>query len=251
MRVTHQRGFTLLEIMIALTIGLFLLAALLTIVQSNKAVFLNHNQLEQMQDSERMALTLIADVVQSASYFPDPTTNTLASTLVAGGGFLNSQAITGVSNASAAGDSISVRYMTAGQDGILNCSGTSNQNAAPPVGANILYVNQFAVVPGVPSGQLVCTLTAGNVVTQYTLVSGVTNLSVLYGVKTNLGAPGNNVDTYLNAGQMTAANWQSVISVLIKLTFTNPLYTGAGLGQPQFITVQRVVDLMNQTGPVT
>jgi type IV pilus assembly protein PilW len=249
MRVTHQRGFTLLEIMIALTIGLFLLAALLTIVQSNKAVFLNHNQLEQMQDSERMALTLMADIVQSASYFPDPTTNTLASTLVAGGGFLNSQAITGQFNAAAPGDSISVRYMTAPTDGILNCSGTSNTN--PVGGANILYVNQFAVVPGVPSGQLVCTLTAGNVITQYTLVSGVTNLSVLYGVKTNLGAPGNNVDTYLNAGQMTAANWQSVISVLIKLTFTNPLYTGAGLGQPQFITVQRVVDLMNQTGPVT
>jgi type IV pilus assembly protein PilW len=255
MRVTHQRGFTLLEIMIALTIGLFLLAALLTIVQSNKAVFLNHNQLEQMQDGERMALTLMADVVQSASYFPDPTTNSLASTLVAGGSFLNSQAITGVSNASTAGDSISVRYMTAPQDGILNCSGTFNPN--PVNGANILYVNQFAVGTGALSGQLVCTVTAatvgivGTVVTPYTLVSGVTNLSVLYGVKTNLGAPGNNVDTYLNASQMTAANWQSVISVLIKLTFTNPLYKGAGLGQPQFIVVQRVVDLMNQTGPVT
>jgi type IV pilus assembly protein PilW len=249
MRVTHQRGFTLLEIMIALTIGLFLLAALLTIVQSNKAVFLNHNQLEQMQDSERMALTLMADVVQSASYFPDPTTNTLPGTLVAGGGFANSQAITGQFNASTAGDSISVRYVTAPGDGILNCSGTSNTN--PPLGPNILYVNQFAVVPGVPSGQLVCTLTAVNVVTQYTLVSGVTNLSVLYGVKTNLAAAGNNVDTYLNASQMTAVNWQNVISVVIRLNFANPLYTGAGLGQPRFITVQRVVDLMNQTGPVT
>jgi hypothetical protein len=85
------------------------------------------------------------------------------------------------------------------------------------------------------------------------LVSGVTNLSVLYGVKTNGAAAGNNVDTYMNATQVTAAPgyWQSVISVQISLTFTNPLYTAAGQGQAQTITIQRVVDVMNQTGPTT
>jgi type IV pilus assembly protein PilW len=254
MRATHQ-GFTLLEIMIALTIGLFLMTALITIVQSNKAVFGSQNQLEQMQDGQRMALSLMADVIQSANYFPDPTTNALGTTLVANGAFANSQGITGVFNAAAPGDTISVRYMTAGQDGILNCSGTSNQNPVGPAN-NLLYVNQFAVqaavIAGVPSGQLVCTVTVSNVSTPYTLVSGVTNLTVLYGVKTN-GSPGNSVDTYMNATQVTAtpALWRSVISVLIKLTFNNPLYTGAGQGQPQFITVQRVVDLMNQTGPAT
>src|SRR6202790_4584162 len=151
MRTTHQRGFTLLEIMIAMSIGLFLTGALLTIVQTNKAVFVNQSQLEQMQDSQRMAMTLMADVIQSAGYFPDPTTNNAAGTLVANGAFANSQGITGVLNASAAGDSISVRYMTAGGDGILNCSGLSN----PVGGANAIYVNQFAVVAGVPSGTLV------------------------------------------------------------------------------------------------
>jgi len=65
------------------------------------------------------------------------------------------------------------------------------------------------------------------------------------------GDAGNNVDEYLNAGQMTAANWQNVISVQISLTFLNPLYSAAGQGQAQFITVQRVVDVMNQTGPTT
>src|SRR5882724_8252712 len=201
MRTTRQRGFTLLEIMVAMAIGLFLTGALLTIVQTNKAVFANQNLLEQMQDSQRMAMTLMADVIQSAGYFPDPTTNTLNGTLLANnafGIFANSQAITGLYSAATPGDSISVRYVTAPQDGILNCSGLSNPNAVG--GANILYVNQFAVVPGVPAGtlgQLVCTMNG----TAYTLVNGVSNLSVLYGVKTNLAAPGNNVDTYLNATQ--------------------------------------------------
>jgi type IV pilus assembly protein PilW len=235
MSATHQRGFTLLEIMIAMTIGLFLAGALVTVVQTNKTVFLNQNQLEQMQDGERMAMTLMADVIQSAGYFPDPTNNSVGSTLIASGAFANSQAITG-----AAGDTISVRYMTQNGDGILNCSGLPNTS-----GANVIYVNTFAVVPGVPSGQLVCTMNG----TQYTLVNGVTNLTVLYGVKTNVAAAGNNVDEYLTAVQMSAINWQNVISVRISVTFTNPLYVGPNLGQPATITIQRVVDVMNQTGP--
>jgi type IV pilus assembly protein PilW len=241
MRATHQ-GFTLLELMIAMTIGLFLAGALVTVVQTNKKVFLNQNQLEQMQDGQRMAMTLMADIIQTAGYFPDPTKNSLGSTLGAIGSFANSQAITGSFSAATPGDSISVRYMTAPQDGILNCSGLSNNNAL--LGLNILYVNTFAVL----AGQLVCTDQTG---TAYPLVGGVTNLTVLYGVKTNLAAAGNNADTYLNAGQMTPSNWQNVISVWIKLQFTNPLYTAAGQGQAQFITVQRVVDVMNQTGPST
>lgn len=249
MRHAHQRGFTLLEIMIAMTIGLFIAGALVTVVQSNKRVFLNQNQLEQMQDGQRMAMTLMADIIQSAGYFPDPTTNTLGSTLIAAGSFANSQAITGVYSAATPGDTISVRYMTAPQDGILNCSGLSNAN--PVGGANILYVNKFNIVVTGGVGQLTCTMTAGAVTNTYTLVNGVTNLSVMYGVKTSAGAAGNNVDTYLNAGQMTAAYWQSVISVRIMLTFTNPLYVAAGQGQAATITVQRVVDVMNQTGPVT
>jgi type IV pilus assembly protein PilW len=229
--------------MIAMTIGLFLAGALVTVVQTNKTVFLNQNNLEQMQDGQRMAMTLMTDVIQSAGYFPQPWNNTLAGTLLASGAFANSQSIAGIHNAATPGDSISVRYMTAPQDNILNCSGLSNTNALG--GANILYVNTFAVL----GGQLVCT--DQNAV-QYTLVSGVTNLSVLYGVKTNAAAPGNNVDTYMNATQVTAGlYWQNVISVQISLTFTNPLYTGAGQGQAQTIIIQRVVDVMNQTGPST
>jgi type IV pilus assembly protein PilW len=239
-----QRGFTLLEIMIAMSIGLFLLGALVTIVQSNKAVFLNQNQLVQLQDSERMAMTLMADVIQAAGYFPDPTVNSVGSTLITSGAFANGQAITGSSNAAAPGDTIAVRYMTAPLDGILNCSGVPNPNAAG--GANILYVNQFNVNA---SGQLICNVTAVGVTTPYTLVNGVTNLRVYYGVKTNVAALGNNADTYLLASQMTAANFSSVITVMLQLTFTNPL--AAQPGQPATILLQRVVNLMNQSGPTT
>jgi len=48
---------------------------------------------------------------------------------------------------------------------------------------------------------------------------------------------------------MTAGNWSNVLSVLVRLTFTNPLYVAAGQGQPQTVTIQRVVGVMNQLGP--
>jgi type IV pilus assembly protein PilW len=246
-----QRGFTLIEIMIALLISIFLLGALLTIVQANRAVFGDQSQLAQLQDSERMALTMMTDVIQQAGYFPDPTTNTVLSTLTAVAPFAVGQAISGTYTATVPGDSIFVRYMTAGGDGILNCSGLPN----PVAGPNTLYVNKFYI----NNGQLVCDMTANAITTTYNLVSGVTNsstnlgvtnLTVLYGVKANAALPGNNVDTYLNASLMTPANWGSVIAVLIQLTFTNPLYTAGSTTQPPTILVQRVVGVMNQLGPI-
>ena len=248
-----QQGFTLIEILIALLIGVFLLGAVLTIVQTNRHVYGDQSQLSQLQDSERMALTLMTDVIQMAGYFPNPTQNTLDGSLTQAGTFAPGQSITGTFSSAVPGDSISVRYMTAGSDGILNCSGLSNPNAVG--GATILYVNTFSVV----NGQLVCTLTSSATPTpvQYNLVSGVTNattsfgitnLVILYGVNTT-GA-GNAVDTYFSANQMSSANWNNVISVLIQLTFSNPLYTNGSTTQPKTIEIQRVVGVMNQLGPV-
>jgi type IV pilus assembly protein PilW len=239
----RNRGFTLLEILIALFIGLFLMVALLTIVQANRTVFGNQNKLTQMQDGERMAMTMIADVVQSAGYFPDPTTHTLTTSLTAAGPFAVGQSISGTYSATAPGDQISVRYMTTGGDGILNCSGQSN----PLGGPDTLYVNSFQIL----NGQLICTMNG----TQYNLVNGITNMSILYGVKTSAGAAGNNVDTYMNATQVAAAGlWGSVISAQVQLTFTNPLYVASqptnGAINQQSTTLQRVVSVMNQTGPM-
>jgi hypothetical protein len=112
----------------------------------------------------------------------------------------------------------------------------------------LLYTNVFSVV----GGQLVCTMNG----TAYPMVGAltgtpnaisVTNMTVLYGV--NSAGTGNNVDTYMNAAQVTAAgDWNSVISVQVTLTFTNPLYVTAGQGQPLTISVQRDISVMSKTG---
>lgn len=229
--------------MIAMTIGLFLLGALLTIVQTNRRVFGEQNLLSQMQDNQRMALTMMGDVIQSAGYFPSPQTNSMSTILTASGPFAVGQSIYGTSSATPPGDTLQVRYVTNGGDGILNCSGGSNPGA---FGAYQQYINAFAVT----GGQLVCTMNG----TAYQLVGGltgsgldITNMTILYGVKTSASSAGNNVDTYMTAAQVGGL-WANVISIQIQLTFTNPLFA-ANPNLPPTFTVQRLVGVMNQTGP--
>lgn len=233
-----QRGYTLLEILVAMVIGLFLLGGLLAIEQSNKTAFIGQDQLGKLRDSQRMALTMMNDVIQMAGYFPDPVNNVAAGVLAADGpnNLAAGQAITG------AGNTITVRYRTASGDGVLNCSGSSNGS-----GADATYVNVFKIV----GNQLVCSMNN----TDYPLVGGgsginqisLQNMTILYGVKTNTATDNFNVDTYLTAAQVT--DWNSVMSVVVILTFNNPLYVaGQNQGQPQTLSIQRVINIMNKTG---
>src|SRR5260370_20508698 len=149
----EQNGFSIIELMIALLIGLFLVGGVLTIVQDNRRVFGSQNQLSQLQDSERLALTMMTDVIQMAGYFPDPTSNSAQSTMNATSAtattpaMVAGQALTGASNAAVpgAGDSITVRYTTSGSDGILTCTGTSSTRAI------LTYINTVSVVKN-PAG---------------------------------------------------------------------------------------------------
>ncbi len=243
-----QRGFTLVELLVAMVIGLFLVGGLVTIVQDNRRSFSSQNQLSQLQDAERVAMTMITDVIQSAGYFPDPTTNTAVSALPVAGVIAAGQPLYGVFGAAAPGDTITVRYATNSGDGIVNCIGASNNS-----GAQVTYTNVFSVV----NGQLVCTLNG----TAYQLVGSVpnaatgvlsngivvNNLSVLYGI--NNGGAAGNVNTYVTANNVTS--WFNVISVQVSLTFNNPLWSATAQGQgnqPQYLTVSRVISVMNQTG---
>jgi len=238
-----QRGFTMVELMVALLIGLFLMGGLIGLLQSNRRAFVSQTALSQLQDSERLALTMMNDVIEQAGYFPDPTTYTASSAFAAAGSFSAGQSIFGTYSATAPGDSIAVRYTTASGDGVINCSGGSNTS-----GAVTTYTSTFSVVLNATTGiyQLTCSMNG----TVYQLVNNVTNLSVTYGVNTS--GSGNNVDTYMNASQVTAASdWGNVVSAKITLTFLNGL-TGPGqptiAGQATSVQISRTINIMKQTG---
>ena len=273
----RERGFTLVELMIAVTISLFLTGALLTLVQAMKSTSGIQGGLSQLQDNERMAMTLMTDVIQQAGYYPNPSLNTAVTEFPAVAPFafagqsisLNAgQSFVGEGNYGdppppATSNSITVRYATGGTnvvapavpDNIINCSGNTSPNPTT-------FTNTFSVVadPSVAGTyDLVCQLqdSAAGTTNEVYLVTGVTQLQIYYGVKTNTTINNNSVDAYLDANTVTAGNyWNNVISVKVTLTFVNPLYGNlAGQntdpGTPQTISFMRVIDIMNKTGGAT
>jgi type IV pilus assembly protein PilW len=228
----RQHGLSLIELLVALTVGLFLIAGVLTLVTSLKRTYTTQTQLTQLQDSERLAMTMLTDVIQSAGYYTNPQINT-ASVLPANpplGFAVAGQALTG-SSQPAGPDSISVQFATAPGDGIINCQGGSNVASPAP----FVYVNTFSVSP---QNQLQCQLNGG---AQVPLVNGLQNMMIWYGVNTS-GGPSCS-DSYLRASEVTAGNfWTNVCAVMVQLTFTNPLNAAAPVQFSRVIVLQNLAD---------
>ena len=145
-----------------------------------------------------------------------------------------------------------VRYATSGSDGVMNCLGTTS--AVP-----VTYVAEFSLDA---NNNLLCTLTTitGGVsatAAPQILASGVSFFFTLYGVHTNPVGAYQSIDSYMDAGLITADGlWPNVISVQITLTFVNSLYNAGGSPQtagqtasaPSGYTIVRTIALMNTTG---
>src|ERR1700730_1410144 len=129
-----QRGFTLVELMVTVAIALFLLGGLLTILQNVRSAYNNQQSLSQLQDQQRIAMTVITDVIQAGGYFPDPVAWTATSSLPAAGAYQQGQAFTGT-HAAGVPDTIGVRYRTTMNDPVggpmILCDGSTNTTQGP------------------------------------------------------------------------------------------------------------------------
>jgi prepilin-type N-terminal cleavage/methylation domain-containing protein len=254
----HQRGFTLVEMMISILIGLFLIGGLLTLVQTMKRTSGIQGGLSQLQDNERMTTGLMADVIQATGDYPNPMANTPSAAFLAWTvpgvpalTFSKSQSIVGT--AAAAGDVIAVRYATSGTDGLTSCVGNPSAVAA-------IFVNVFSIdANGNLQCRLITTNGAGGVLSDVTttLVNNVTNLQILYGMKTNATSTFTAADAYLTATQVAALApppgytfpWVLIKSVQLTLTLKNPLANQPN--QQATLSLMRVVNIMNQVGATT
>lgn len=250
-----QRGLGLVEVLVAMAIALFLLGGLFTIFYTTRQTFSAQQGIAGLQDNERLAMTLMGEVIHGAGYYPTPQPPTpipntgtalpvqnaasapLPATFAAGqsvfGGTLNGQ------------DAIVVRMVAAPGDGTMSCLGDTNPSTAT---ANVTYLNTYSF----SGGALRCTVstaTSGTGGQTQALVGsnlagtlhsdGVTAMTLLYGVDTNGGG---SVNQYLSAASVS--NWSSVKSVKVALTFSNPL---AGQpGQPATVDFTRVIDILGQ-----
>lgn len=247
-----QRGYSLIELMVAIAVALFLMGGALTILQHTRSTFTVQNQLAQLQDTERMAMSLVTDVIQSAGYYPNPHLFTDAQTLSSpsfttdGSPNIGTVAVTG-----AVGDTIIVRYAAASLDNVYNCRGDRY------TGGNAFetWENTLSVVPvaGLPASapaqyQLQCTLWSKSTGVAVTtpLVNGVQSLAILYGVNTAGAGTGSCADTYKTPATMTTADWANICTVQVTMTFLNP-FNPPGGAKPTF-SFTRVIAVMATVG---
>ncbi len=272
-------GFTLVEVLVAITITMFLLGGMLTLLQNTRKAATSQTSTSTQQDNARLALKIMTDTIQLAGYFPNVSwTGTLASpsNTAALGEFgiwsdppaqafftapsaSSPQIVAGIGDWGTPNDSIAVRYETTSGDGTLGCTGATNTS-----GVNEFFVNTFYIDP--VTGDFSCMLTtltaagasynvvsrdpaiivpAGNTTAVGMAPTGVKSLEFLYGVKTNVATPGNSADSYLMVSQMSPTNWLNVVSVMVRVTFVNPVVTTPAQQDLQF---WRVISLMGQTG---
>jgi type IV pilus assembly protein PilW len=239
--------------MVTVSIALFLVGGLLTILQNVRATYNQQQQLVLLQDEQRFALTVITDAVQAAGYFPDPVNfNNGSFAAVApfnttGQVLFGTHPVPGADNV--AQDTLSARFITSPGYGPVLCNGVDTSQPGQPV--NNPYTVAFSVGadPANPGNQaLLCSVNGG---VPFALVENVTALAVYYGVKRNTGLIDYNVDTYETGDiAFAGADAANISSVRVVITFKNPLF-GQTTTQPQFITLERVIEVMSRGGPYT
>jgi type IV pilus assembly protein PilW len=248
-RRVGQRGFSLIELSIAVLIALFLLGGLVTLVQGFRRANGTQTAMSQLQDNERIAMTLLTNIVQKAGYFPNPVLQQLSSfsaETLDGVAVAQSQVIGGLP----AGTFL-VRFYAPASDTnnvIIDCAGQSNATAL----TTVWYTNVFTIgtVSGTKWLQCQSRTSGAGTTTIVNLIPNVTTIAVLYGVSANNGSDDYSVVQYLTASQMTATNWLNVSSVKVTLTFAVPQYgtTGGQMSTTTTTTFQRVIPIMSRTG---
>lgn len=234
-----EAGFTLIELLIAMFISIILLAGLVYAFISVRTTFNSQTTLAQLQDDQRVAMSVLSHVVQEAGYFPTPQSQTGIKQFPISTDFkLAGQVVVGTGNGStdSSPDVLTVRFAASPvgattSDFILNCNGSANTSAS-----NVTtFINRFTVND---SKDLTCAVDGG---TPVALVGNVNSWSVRYGVDVNGDG---SAYRYYNADSVPSAAWNQVVSVRLQLNFANPLAKQPG--QPATIELARVVNLMNR-----
>lgn len=229
-RVPHTlrpagRGFTLVELLVAVTIGLLLTVVIAQLFLGSRQSFATTDDVSRMQENVRFSQQLLIRTIHQAGYKskPNSVTNNIfpaaTNPLIVGA---NNVAVAGIT---AGTDVITVRYQGSGNgagtaDGsVLDCQGNR-------VDAGVTSSNTFAIMPGA-NGQpaLFCSivsvappgLPAANTFVE--LVPNVQNMQIVYGEDTD-NPPNLVANALIRADQV--ANWNNVVGVRIAILYQTP-----------------------------
>ncbi len=196
---THQTGLTLIEIMIALLIGAFLLGGVMQIFINSRQTYRMQENLSRLQENGRFAMEFLAKDIRMAGYW----------------GCLRS--ITGAGNVDIfdpGGQVILRRAFTQPVPPAINIAGVSCGDTIDTTAA--YYTNASSTISyRINNNVLQRTDAAGNF---QDLIEGIEGAQVFYGVDTDLtGTAGFGTPNYYVSTWNVGANWNRVVSIRVTL----------------------------------
>ncbi|SFP82057.1 type IV pilus assembly protein PilW [Nitrosomonas cryotolerans] len=192
-----QNGFTLVELMLAMTISLVLLLLIGTVFVSSRQAFRVQEDGARIQESGRFALEILGRSIKQAGFADIP--------FIGDKMAFSGTAINGTNGAGGAADTLTVQY-----DGIIgsrDCEGTvviaagtiiQNHFNLDAANAELQCAGTIAVTPPAPGPS-----SSGQV-----LLNNVEDLQVLYGIDTT-------GDQSANQYVAVPANWDQVVTARI------------------------------------
>lgn len=234
----RQRGLTLIELMVAMVIGLVLLSGILTVYLGSKKSYSTRDQVSLMEENARAALRTLKRHIEHAGYSSDsgmlvanyiiPTSVTPnAGTCADGSDNIVKSAVLEDTADAANGDTIGVGFYSDNRV-LSDCTETNLPNEcrvdqAPDRQATMVY-NTFSVRK---DAQNIPTLYCGGSLNanRQPLAQGIENIQFRYGVDTNNDGT---VNQYMTATAIQAgALWERIKSVQIAILVrsVNPVFS--------------------------
>ncbi len=227
-------GFSLVELMIAMTLGLFLIAGVGTVYVGSKQTYKLQGQTAELDENARAALRALKQHIAHAGYASDsgvtidnyiiPNGTVISGASCADGASNINNAATIATSADGtgiAGDTIGLTFMA--DSGLaVDCTGGVLRNACLPPNApgftSRLIYNSFSVGPSSVRNSLNQTVPmlrcGGSLhVNRQAWARGVESVQFLYGIDSDTDG---SVENYWNATTVAASNmWDKIISVQV------------------------------------
>lgn len=278
-------GFTLVELMISITLGLVLLAGVTAVFLSSKQSFRTQESLGQVQETGRFLNYLMYPYVRLAGYLPDPLLQVDPAFHFRGSwrqifgtedAFFDPSVVTGIGSLDPGADALMISYagrtepnpdVAGAVIGTIplcirtSTSTISNRIQERQIATSIFYLSAADPATGLKSlncavavhlagaGAPLQTPAVGAVAIPssqiQSLLSGVTDMVITYGVDTNPaddnspipGESGLVPDTYVRASGVV--DWQRVVTVQIAITAVGAEQTEGATGRVEDRRLQR------------
>lgn len=224
--MNRHRGFSLIELMIALTIGLILSVVISQIFINTSTVFRSTDNLSRVQENARYALALLTREIRSASFRSDPRIpRPVAYPVATTPGITGADGGVSASPVSGIPDQITIRFQGSGTGAAAD--GTAQDCIGNRIDYGNVVVNTF-LIKNDPANNNEPTLYCNTVTTAcvdppagscYPLIPSVENMQIVYGE--DIGAApftpnlDGSVDRWITASNVT--NWDNVLSARIAL----------------------------------